>query len=518
MRRSIFALAVFLCTLPAFSADRQIINTGSYPGDGTGDSARTAFQKVNANDLELFSRTAALGTNGLPTTPQSVTNWLAALYLDHTINVKALPYNATGDGETDDTEAILAAIAAVPDAGGTVFFPAGTYVISQPISIESNCELNLIGISTVNSMQPLSGSILQLASGANCDMLVKAGTARVNVKGLVFDGNKANQTSTNLHGLWLQGVVDANRRCTIEDVIVWEVSGTGILNDNRESHFTKVHIGYSEGDGLVNTAASDVDFWNVLSGFNRGNGIAFIGVPGTGAGGASVWFGNFYRNGLNGLWLTNSANNSFFHCMIDANNQNGILGEGPSWRNRFISCVPHVNNYHNNPDQQPTAVPSGTYSNVKVAGDYTYDWEFIGCTFFQYESTELATYGVTVKYQVEDARPAFATNKYARLSFTACNFANGFCTEAPYEWPDMVNNASGEWKIDGLVTYPRNRTYGILISDKIRAQDQMEAAVGVLMNGYYADGWMYRSNGPAFYLSGRYDDPLLRIQYAPTGT
>ena len=48
-------------------------------------------------------------------------------------NVKA--YGAKGDGVTDDTKAINAAIAALPSGGGRVFFPRGNYIISSVINI-----------------------------------------------------------------------------------------------------------------------------------------------------------------------------------------------------------------------------------------------------------------------------------------------------------------------------------------------------------------------------------------------
>lgn len=49
------------------------------------------------------------------------------------INVRN--YGAKGDGSTDDTAAIQAAIAAVPVNGGRVEFPAGIYMVSAPLAI-----------------------------------------------------------------------------------------------------------------------------------------------------------------------------------------------------------------------------------------------------------------------------------------------------------------------------------------------------------------------------------------------
>lgn len=50
------------------------------------------------------------------------------------INVKAAPYNAAGNGTTDDTAALQAALAAVPANGGTVYLPAGDYLITSSLT------------------------------------------------------------------------------------------------------------------------------------------------------------------------------------------------------------------------------------------------------------------------------------------------------------------------------------------------------------------------------------------------
>jgi len=61
------------------------------------------------------------------------------------IDVRA--YGAAGDGSTDDTAAIQAAINAVPTTGGTVFFPTGEYKTTYAIILKSN--LNIKGSGSV---------------------------------------------------------------------------------------------------------------------------------------------------------------------------------------------------------------------------------------------------------------------------------------------------------------------------------------------------------------------------------
>src|SRR5688500_12728345 len=49
-----------------------------------------------------------------------------------TVNVRALPYGAKGDGRTNDTAAIMSAVNAVAAAGGGVIdLPAGSYLVDS---------------------------------------------------------------------------------------------------------------------------------------------------------------------------------------------------------------------------------------------------------------------------------------------------------------------------------------------------------------------------------------------------
>lgn len=62
---------------------------------------------------------------------------------DGVSNVKASPFNAKGDGLTDDWEAIQTAIDFSPN--GKVFLPKGDYAISKPLVLKSNTQLMGIG-------------------------------------------------------------------------------------------------------------------------------------------------------------------------------------------------------------------------------------------------------------------------------------------------------------------------------------------------------------------------------------
>jgi hypothetical protein len=55
-----------------------------------------------------------------------------------TVNVKASPFHAAGDGVTDDTEAIRQALRSVERTGGVVFFPDGEYLLSNALFVHGS--------------------------------------------------------------------------------------------------------------------------------------------------------------------------------------------------------------------------------------------------------------------------------------------------------------------------------------------------------------------------------------------
>lgn len=76
---------------------------------------------------QVSSRPPADGLEPIPTISKNV------------INIRLPPYNAKGDGESDDTDAIQAALAAAGNAGGgVVYLPAGVYVFQRPVTVRKS--------------------------------------------------------------------------------------------------------------------------------------------------------------------------------------------------------------------------------------------------------------------------------------------------------------------------------------------------------------------------------------------
>jgi len=80
------------------------------------------------------------------------------------VDVRA--YGATGDGSTDDTLAIQAAIDSLPSTGGTVFFPPGVYLCSASLDLDDTRSIILKGTSGMTSGARPSASLTFSGTGA----------------------------------------------------------------------------------------------------------------------------------------------------------------------------------------------------------------------------------------------------------------------------------------------------------------------------------------------------------------
>ena len=174
-----------------------------------------------------------------------------------TISVRQ--FGARGDGRSDDRASIQEAINSVArSGGGTVFFPAGTYMVSRAgesavaLGLKSGVTLEGEGKATIIRLQAGSGGhVVNVVRETDCA-----------IRNMVVDGNRNAQTSTghairsggvtrfrleNLlvmnafhYGIGLEG--ETSREVTIENVVIQDCGGDGIDIKNRNSANFSVSI------------------------------------------------------------------------------------------------------------------------------------------------------------------------------------------------------------------------------------------------------------------------------------
>lgn len=132
-------------------------------------------------------------------------------------NVKA--FGATGDGTTDDTAAIQAAISAVPATGGVVYFPAATGYLLNSVSLSiTTAATILLGDGAENTKlligTSFSGTAAVSITAYNCQ-----------VRDLSVSGNSTTTTTNPVaNGIEISGVRRAKiNRCSFFNVNGWAI-------------------------------------------------------------------------------------------------------------------------------------------------------------------------------------------------------------------------------------------------------------------------------------------------------
>ncbi|HEV8694183.1 MAG TPA: right-handed parallel beta-helix repeat-containing protein [Lysobacter sp.] len=162
--------------------------------------------------------------------------------------LNAKNYGAYGDGVHDDTAAIQAAINALPSTGGTVYIPAGTYLI------DTTKKINLRSLMLLK-MDP--GTILKAktASVARHYILYISGKSDVEIAGGQLGGERdthkylTSSTDEWGHGLQIAG----GKRVTVRDMRVSKCTGDGVC---------------------IGGGSSDVVIANIVSTQNRRQGLS----------------------------------------------------------------------------------------------------------------------------------------------------------------------------------------------------------------------------------------------------
>ena len=177
-------------------------------------------------------------------------------------SISVKDFGATGDGTTDDTNAILAAIAAMPSNGSNLLFPQGTYIVNADnynglkFSGKTNFAIEGYGATIkVKNAAPVVGgyevmSFFTCSNGA--------------INGLTIDGNRANRTITGETSAHCLTICTSCSQITVNDVIAVNSPADGFLINT----FTPA---------TASTYPTDISLVNCVADNAYRNGLSVIG-------------------------------------------------------------------------------------------------------------------------------------------------------------------------------------------------------------------------------------------------
>lgn len=324
------------------------------------------FGMATLSDASALPVTAAGST-----TPQTLAQWTGDVVAltaraGDAVNVKAAPYNAKGDGVTDDTAAIQAAL----DSGKPVFIPAGTYrhtglTVTNPVvitgagrrattlrvsGINSNLTVNFADEqANGNSFYPLHSVFRDFCLSGGAQTADPASGA-ASGHGLLFKGGSGGYGHTAImERLWIVGHqkdgIHASNGANFAFLSHCEVQTSGQHN---------LALSY-----CADWYAADCSFASAtLDGVNlsESNEIVFSRC-------------GIFANNRNGVSVDGTGNNggySFDQCSIDTSQRHGIADyvTSATAKRTIRDCL-----FHTNSRDVGGVVNARLYSNVYVSSN-----------------------------------------------------------------------------------------------------------------------------------------------------
>jgi parallel beta-helix repeat protein len=254
--------------------------------------------------------------------------------LPQIINVRDAPYNATGNGSTDDTAAIQRAVTAAGGTGKTVFVPDGNYRINA-IAVTTGGNHG-IALSSNMTLQLSSNAVLQALPNAadTSAILWLDGVRNVTITGGTVEGERATHTGTT--GQWGMGIsIYDSSSITVDSVTTEDCWGDGLYVGGtvgaQNLAITNVTSIGNRRQGMSITAANGVVVKNSTfknnSGTSPQSGIDIEPNPGNAVNNVLISGNTFSNNGGSGVQsgvpMANSVTASVTAIVIDSNTFTG---------------------------------------------------------------------------------------------------------------------------------------------------------------------------------------------------
>lgn len=336
------------------------------------------------------------------------------------LNVK--DFGARGNGSTNDTDAINAAIAAVT-AGGSLYFPPGRYITRGGHIIDKPCTI----IGSSGRAQPYNTQAqLRLTTNANSDMITIAAN-QVTIRDLTLSGRYEAQTAES------RGIIvrSGANYLLLDAVWVESFNGTGIVIGDTVSTIsgtiTNSESRMNRGYGIhVTQGATDLIISDTYINQNTQSGV-FCGAGDLSMTSCHIWGNGTANTGdVDGITFQSSSGSRIVNCYIEtqlngagirfrSGTLKGHIVQGCDiWSNGFQGIfafgltdsifngnIIRRNNYKGRTDGSGAAIGLSSCSRITVTGN----------NIFNGAGTARATYGY---YEAADSN-------------TDCIFSGNIC-------------------------------------------------------------------------------------------
>ncbi|GAB3093684.1 right-handed parallel beta-helix repeat-containing protein [Lysobacter terrae] len=295
-----------------------------------GAHARGVARREFLKKSSILAASVALGTTALP----ALAAYIAPTRARGAAMLDVRTYGAVGDGVHDDTAAVQAAINALPVDGGTVFVPAGTYMIDavKNLRLRSSMHLQLdpaaklvaipnaaersyvLNVYKVNDVEISGGQII----GERAQHMGTTGEWGHAI--MIRGSNRITVRDIRLADCWGDGLSIGGAAATTGTIPSMDVAVSNIVSTgNRRQAVT---IGRSQGVKIYDSELS------YTSGIKPGCGIDIEPDPDSSASTSGVRVENcwIHHNAGNGIQVYKTVKNvTVKACTIEYNEGYGVL-------------------------------------------------------------------------------------------------------------------------------------------------------------------------------------------------